>query len=267
MKVDCIESGLGPDVVLVHSSAAGPRQWKKLSALLAPHYRVRAPHLRGYGATPAWSHARAQTLEDAAEVVLAVCAPLAGPIRLVGHSWGGAVALQVAHRLGERVSHLALYEPMLPGLLRCHGRDAAATEAMALYAELRRHVGAGDWMALGERFTDYFNGAGAWAASAPERRAAIAAALRPNLSEWDAAVAPQRLEAFHGIRAAGLLLHGSATRRVLSEVVELLQRHFGHWRVERLEGCGHMAPLAQAEVVNRVLLEFLATPVPALAAA
>lgn len=62
-----------------------------------------------------------KTLGDAAEVVLACCAGLDGPIRLVGRSYGGAVALWAARTLGTKVSRLALYEPMLPGLLRPQG--------------------------------------------------------------------------------------------------------------------------------------------------
>jgi hypothetical protein len=90
MRIDVAEVGSGPPVVLVHSSVSGNRQWKKLAAQLSDRYRVVMPNLIGYGNTPAWHSERPMTLQDAAEAVLAVCAQLDGPIRLVGHSWGGA---------------------------------------------------------------------------------------------------------------------------------------------------------------------------------
>lgn len=257
LPVDVEAWGDGPPVVLVHSSASGNRQWHKLAAQLSAQHRVLAPNLRGYGGTPAWAEPRPQTLDDAADVVLACCEGLQGPIRLVGHSYGGAVALWAARRLGARLSHLALYEPMLPGLLRPHGRLDAAAEAEALHADVQRHGAAGDWLALAERFTDYFNGDGSWAASPAPRRTAIAAALPPNVAEWDPVMAPLPADAFVDIRAGCLLLCGARTRPALREIAELLARHYPRWQFERLEGCGHMAPLTHGDVVNRRLAAFL----------
>ena len=166
--IDYADAGQGPPVVLVHSSASGNRQWRRLIDRLSPRYRVIAPNLMGNGATTAWHGQRPQTLADAAEVVMGVIEGLRldTPLALVGHSWGGAIALHTAHVLGERVAKLALYEPMLPGLLRAHGRQVAA-ETQALHAHLKRCARSGDWLAAAERFTDYFNGDGAWAATLP----------------------------------------------------------------------------------------------------
>lgn len=258
LQIEYASSGEGPPVLLVHSSVSGHRQWKKLAALLGDRHRVIAPHLRGYGETSAWPDGAVQTLHDAAEVVLALCARLDGPIRLVGHSWGGAVALWAARVLGPQVSHLALYEPMLPGLLLPHGRAEAAAEAAALLADVRRLSRAGDWHAYGRRFTDYFNGEGAWDASPPPRQQAIVAALPPNAHEWEACSTPILADSFAGIRARVLLLCGGRTRRVLRDIAAVLAERFAHWDVEELAGCGHMAPLTHAERVNERLLRFLA---------
>lgn len=257
LRIDCEVVGAGgPPVVLVHSSASGNRQWRKLAARLADRARVVAPNLHGYGATTPWPAGRRQTLADAARVVTAVCATLPGPLRLVGHSWGGAIALWVARTLGERVSHLALYEPMLAGLLHAHAHPAAA-EVGALHADVRRHGARGDWTALGRRFTDYFNGEGSWAASTPERQAAIAAALPPNVDEWEACAAPIRAEAFDGIAARCLLMRGERTRPALRAMGDVLAAHHRHWQVEDLADGSHMAPLAQAEAFNRRVDDFL----------
>lgn len=259
LQIEVSEAGAGAPVLLAHSSASSNRQWNKLTTVLAGRYRVLAPNLRGYGATTAWPGGR-QTLADAAAPLLALCEAFDTPVRLVGHSFGGALALWAARTLGPRVSHLVLYEPMLPGLLQAHGRAQAAAEAAALHADVRRHAAAGDWQALGQRFTDYFNGDGAWAASAPERRQAIAAALPPNVHEWDTAMARLRAEAFAGVSARCLLLCGTRTRRVLHEIADVLARQHPHWKLEELPDAGHMAPLTQADLFNRRVAEWLAGP-------
>jgi len=245
--------------VLVHSSASGNRQWRKLSERLSPRHRVIAPNLFGNGATSVWREPRRQTIADAAQVVLGLveALELEAPLRLVGHSWGGAVALHAAHVLGERVGKLVLYEPMLPGLLKAHGRLQAAAETGALHAHLQRCAASGDWLAAAERFTDYFYGDGAWAATPPERRQLIADLLPPNLHEWDAAMVPLRADAFAGISAQTLLMRGRATRPALVEMASVLYQRFTHWQLVDVAACGHMAPLTHAAVVNAWIVDFL----------
>lgn len=258
--VDLAESGQGPPVVLVHSSVSGNRQWKRLGALLGDRFRVLTPNLTGYGATPPWHGERALTLADAAAPVLAVCAMLDAPIRLVGHSWGGAVALAAAQRLGPRISHLVLYEPMLRGLLAAHGRREAWADTEAMYADVRRLAAAGRWHELGRRFTDYFAGDGAWDATPPARQDAVAAAIPPNVHEWEAASPPIAADAFAGITARVLLLCGSATRRALRDTAAVLRDRFPDWTYEDVPGCGHMAPLAEPERINPRIARFLDPP-------
>lgn len=258
LSIEHAELGSGPPVVLVHGSASGNRQWRKLMTLLAADHHALAPNLRGYGATTPWDARRPQTLADAAEVVLALCERLDGPLRLVGHSWGGAAALWAAARLGPRVSHLVLHEPMLAGLLR--GPGAEAEEMRSMLADVRRLGGAGDWPALAARFTDYFNGDGAWAATAPERRAAIAAALPPNVFEWEASVQPMQPADFDGVAARRLLLRGPLTRPALRAMTDLLGASDPRWAVEELPAGGHMAPLTHPELFNRRVADFLREP-------
>ncbi len=257
--IDYADVGVGPPVLLLHSSVSGNRQWRKLIASLSGRFRVIAPNLRGYGATTPWPAQRTQTLADAARVVTTLCDALAldAPLRIVGHSFGGAVALWSAHLLGDRVSHLALYEPMLPGLLRAAGRFEAAQETDLLYADVKHLSAHGEWMALAARFTDYFNGDGAWDASPLERRQQIAELLAPNPHEWDAVIEPLLASAFSGIRAQGLLMRGRKTRPALTEMSALLHRRFRHWRLVDIAGCGHMAPLTHADGVNRWIVDFV----------
>lgn len=258
LRIDYADAGQGPPVLLVHSSASSHRQWRKLAERLSPRYRVVAPNLRGCGDTTAWHAQRPQTLADAAEVVLALVdgLHLRAPLRLVGHSFGAGVALQAARVLGERVAKLALFEPMLPGLLQGAGRREAAAETQALHQQLGRLGRAGAWLAAAERFVEYFSGDGAWAALPAEQRRQIADALPHNLHEWDAAMSVQRGDAFDGVSALGLLMHGRATRRALIEMVDVLHARFGHWQYARVAG-GHMAPLTHADAINRLIADFL----------
>ena len=247
--------GRNTTVILVHGAFAESASWNGVVPRLTA---------RGYTVVAAGNPLR--SVAGDAEVVDGLVERAPGPVVLVGHSYGGALALWAARTLGKHVSHLALYEPMLPGLLRPHGRLEAAAEAEALHADVQRLGAAGDWLALGERFSDYFNGDGSWAASPPARRAAIAAALPPNVAEWAPVMAPLPADAFAGIGARCLLLRGTHTRRALREIAAVLARQHAHWQLDELPGCGHMGPLTHAEQVNQRLVEFL-DEAPVVAAA
>ena len=69
-KVDYLEHGEGKTVILLHSTAAGNKQWRKLIDTLSPKFRVVAPNLYGYGNTTAWSDTKTQTLTDQAALII-----------------------------------------------------------------------------------------------------------------------------------------------------------------------------------------------------
>src|SRR5512147_2427259 len=107
-RIDYSDHGSGEPVILVHSSVSGNRQWKRLIEDLQPRFRALAPNLFGYGETTPWCVDGTQTIDDQADLIIRLAREVPGPLRLVGHSFGGAVALEAAARLGRRVSHLFL---------------------------------------------------------------------------------------------------------------------------------------------------------------
>ena len=110
MKLDFIEEGQGSAVLLIHSTVAGNKQWRKLIEYLSPHYRILAPNLFGYGSSPKWSKNRNQTLSDQVDL-LRVFFDQNESISIVGHSFGGSVAMMAAKKYPEKIKKLVLIEP------------------------------------------------------------------------------------------------------------------------------------------------------------
>jgi pimeloyl-ACP methyl ester carboxylesterase len=258
LVIDVADYGAGPPLVLVHSSASSNRQWRKLGAELGGRYRLLAPNLFGYGETTAWSDADgAQSLIAATAPVMAVAGQIDGPFRMVGHSWGGTVALQAAALLKDRVSRLVLFEPMMGALLREYGRLTAWSDTQALYLDVKRYGKAGQWDELARRFTTYFNGEDAWDATPPERQKLVASLLRPNYHEWDAAEETLSADRFADVSADTLLIRSADTRPAIGEMTEVLRLAFPHWQFHELATGGHMAPLTRPDLVNPLITAFL----------
>lgn len=114
--------GSGPTVILAHCSGASHHAWAPLVASLRDRYRVLAPDLLGYGRSEPWPvNTRLHPWSDLG-AVLALAALADGPVHLVGHSYGGTVALEAARALGARVASLTLVEPVAVHLLQLTGR-------------------------------------------------------------------------------------------------------------------------------------------------
>lgn len=112
LHVQDLGAGDGPVVVMVHGLLVGTlASWLFTAApAIARRRRVRVYDLRGHGLS-----ARAATGYDTRTMADDLAA-LAGdaPIDLVGHSWGGVVALRFALAHPTRVRRLAIVEAPLP---------------------------------------------------------------------------------------------------------------------------------------------------------
>jgi len=248
------DAGAGPAVVLVHSSASGHRQWRRLVENLQGRYRLIAVNLFGYGKTSSWPGARPLTAADQAELVAAAAALAGEPVALVGHSLGGLVALEAAARLAGRVRVVVAFEPILFGDLKVHGPARAYDEIAGLASRYHELARSGDWNAAGEWFVDYWTGPDAWAAIPDERKQNMLAMLPAVMHEWDMATSGTRpIEGWRAITAPVHLIHAADTRTPTREIVKLLAKHYPDWHVHEVPSGGHMAPVARPDLVNPVI--------------
>jgi pimeloyl-ACP methyl ester carboxylesterase len=223
--------------------------------LLANRFHVIAADLYGCGKSSPWPEERPMWLDDQLDLLAPVFERAGDRFHLVGHSYGGAIALKAALRYRGRVLSLALYEPVLFALLM---REAPESAAALEIAAVRDETTNSDPAAAAERFIDYWMGRGTWAATAESRRAGLVSAVRAVTPEWHSAFyEPTPLEAFRAIEAPALLLTGTASTAAARAVARLVAGALPHVQVEELEGAGHMAPVTHPQRVNPLIERFL----------
>lgn len=242
-----------PDVIALHCSGASGAQWRRLAATLGSDYRVHAPDFFGSGDAGPWQGERAFTLAEEAAPIIDLLDGIDRPVFLVGHSYGGGVALHVAAARPGRIVGLALYEPSAFHLLRTAGPSASAAfdEIRAVSRGCDGHVLVGDLNAAAAGFVDYWNGDGTWADLKPDTRTALMRWIAKAPLEFraliDEATAP---ESYRAIGCPTLILRGSLapapTRAVAARLAALLPDN----RCAVVEGAGHMGPFSHADIVS-----------------
>jgi pimeloyl-ACP methyl ester carboxylesterase len=250
-------------VLLLHCSGSSGAQWRSLAEKLAPRYRVIAPDLIGYGSAAPWS-GRGQFCVAQEVAALRTARPafqptLDQPVHLVGHSYGGGVALHIARTRPELLRSLTLIEPSAFHLLR--GGDAIDTDAWleitGVGAQVRAALASGDYLGGFGRFVDYWK-PGSWAAMPAEKREAFAPQIAKVALEFHALLnEPAGIEDMRGIAAPTLLLQGAETKLPSRCVCKRLRAALPEAEFRLVLGAGHMLPVTHRDEVNRLIAAHL----------
>ncbi len=160
-------------VLLIHGSLIDARAWNSQRDALGARYRVLAPSLR-HCYPERWDGTGDDfsVEQHAADLAALIDAQGVAPAHVVGHSRGGAVAIQLALTYPHRIRSLVLADPggleaLLPDTAEGH---AMATESAAMFARLAADLADGDHERAARNFAEALGGPGAWERRSPEQR-------------------------------------------------------------------------------------------------
>jgi pimeloyl-ACP methyl ester carboxylesterase len=251
----------GPRVLMVHSGGFTSRQWRKLAESLAPDYRVLTPDLLGYGESGPWPDGKPfHFRQDLALLESLLDAEPGDPAHLVGHSYGGFLALQLALARPDLVRSIAVYEPVAFGILdeTTDGADATARAGLALLKTEWSPDETGADQAWLRAFVDWWNGAGAWDHLGEETRASFRALGWKVFQEVITLAADRTDRATYAtITAPTLVLGGANSPYTERRVVEKLGEALPHATARFFPGVGHMGPISHAGIVNAAIVEHI----------
>ncbi len=245
-------------VLTLHSGGFSSRQWRKLVESLGPGHRVLNPDLLGYGTQPPWPAGEPFHFQQDLDAVEALLAAEGAPAHLVGHSYGGFLALKLALARPDLVRSLALYEPVAFGILDEPADEAARrglTTVKTTWEPDPEGVDEG-WL---EAFVDWWNGPGAWKALAPPTRATFRATGWKVFQEVMSLAADRTgRQTWATIAAPTLLLGGGRSPYTERRVLEKLAAALPNATLRMFEDAGHMGPLTHADAVNGAVAEWIA---------
>ena len=251
-------AGTGTPVVMLHSSLGSKSQWTALAERLASRFRVIALDLCGYGDNALPDSAASFALDEEVGHVVDLLDQLVGAhvrVHLVGHSYGGLVALRLAQCRSDRVASLALYEPVVFRML--DDEDAELADARRLAERVSGLVAAGRRRDAAQVFVDFWSGDGSYASLPLPAQVSLARRVDKVPLDFQAASCwPLGVDDLRGIVAPALLLVGNRSPAVVQRIHTLLTRTLPNRRVGSFE-FGHMGPITHAQRVNPWIEAFL----------
>jgi len=228
-----LEYGTGEPVFLLHGGLVDAESWEAQIPALSERYRVVIPERRGHGRTP--DVPGPYSIEAmTGDTVRAIEALADGPVHVVGWSDGAYVAAYLALTRPDLVRRLVLM-----GQAYAHEGETADIEMLA---ELR------EWFRP------------AYAERSPDGPDHFDEVFDKVVAMWrDPVQLP--IERLATITAPTLVMQGDDDG-VRLEYSVALARALPEAQLAVVPGTGHGAPMQKAELVNRMILDFLAPDQP-----
>ena len=252
-------TGRGTPAVLLHSGGMSSRQWARLAAELAGDHTVVLPDFIGYGRSSSWPANQDFHFKLDALAIEALLDSLSEPAHLVGHSYGGFIALLAALHRPAKVRSVAVFEPVAFGVLHsCNDAAALASLGDAGSDGLLLDAATGGQEPWLRAFVDYWNEPGAWDRLPESVRGSFRAAGWKLSGEVRSLLLDRTPHhAYAPLAPATLLLSGETSPLAARRVVSHLGDAIPGARTHTVAGSGHMGPITHADEVNRWIADHI----------
>ena len=240
--------GAGAPAVMIHCALARHEALLPLATALNQHH-VTLFDMPGHGRSDDWD-GKTEYQGLVADVTTALCD---GPTHLIGHSFGGTVALRVAVMRPDLVSRLTLIEPV-------YFAAAKGTNGHAAFAKaFRPFVGAmlaGDEARAAEIFNNLWGGA-PWDKT-PERlrkymtdRIHLIVAGGGAIEEDADGITSEN--SLRALDIPVILIRGDQSPDVIADIHTVLASRISGARDHAIPGASHMVPVTHMKDVAKII--------------
>ncbi len=240
-------------VLALHCSLAHAGAWSGLAAALQ-RVTITATDAPGHGRAADWQRGTdMHRLATQQSIAVAESLGQGGPIDLIGHSFGGTVALRIAVERPDLVRSLTLVEPVIFA--------AAQTVDAAVYEDFRRThldfaamVAAGDHAGAAAIFHEHW-GSGEALADLPERTrhymvARIHLIVAQNPALLDDAAGILRAGGLEAVDVPVLLIEGGESPAIIDAVHRALAQRLPLTKRLVVPEAGHMVTITHAAEIS-----------------
>jgi pimeloyl-ACP methyl ester carboxylesterase len=255
--IDYEESGYGPTVVFAPGSCSTGAAWRPIISHCEGRFRCVTTSLLGYGGTAERRTAADASIAHVAAALEAVIRCAGQPAHLVGHSFGGLVALAVALRRSVPLASLSILEAPAAQLLYEVGEHAHYRAFRQMTDAYFAAFAAGKADAIASMI-DFYGGAGTFAAWPERVRAYAMQTTAVNLRDWASAYGFQLSPALlASLELPVLVIRGGSSHAAVRRANQLLGRHCPGAALATVDGATHFMITSHAREIAALLSEHI----------
>ena len=251
--IDYDECGAGPTIVLVPGSCSTGAAWRPVIAGWRNGFRAVTTSLPGYGGTAERRTQDDLSIARVAETVEAVIRRAGNRVHLVGHSFGGLVALAVALRNQVPLASLTIVEAPAMELLRDRGEQEHYDVFRRMTDGYVADFESGNEDAVAAMI-DFYGGAGTFASWPLRVRAYAVETAAVNILDWACAYGfPLSAAALAAIEIPVLVIRGEASPKAVQRANALVSESVGAGALATVDGAAHFMIATHADAVSRLI--------------
>lgn len=249
--------GHGPVAVLLHSSMSSKEQWNPLIQLLRHKFKTIAIDLAGYGDNELPLSPQTFSTEDEINLIEGILAKETETneqFHLIGHSYGGAIALKLLLKILSRVKTLTVFEPVAFHLLPTDG--SARNEITAIVDQLTSALKKNRTYAT-QLFINYWSGKGTFEKLAPNNQNIFIQYIDKVLLDFQALFNESlTLEDYSKINIPICMIKGEQSPLSSLQIFQILAQTIPDRSIHSVPG-GHMSPITHFKKVNKIIEKVL----------
>lgn len=247
--------GKGTPLVFLHSSLSTNKQWLMAIKVLSEHFTCINVDICGYGRAPEVFDKKHYSFTDEIDRIKDTIEAIGlaqQPIRLVGHSCGGAIALAMAVKLPEQIAGIALFEPVAFHLLK----EGCASYYQQIH-DFAMHLKNIPNDQAAQAFVNFWNPDGFFQSLPDKVQRQMANSMDKVHLDFQGILAETyQLHDLARITCPALVMVGKHTQPVSKVLSNEICQHLPKAQMVELPG-GHMAPISHEEQVSKQLIAFL----------
>ncbi|HPF45474.1 MAG: alpha/beta hydrolase [Alphaproteobacteria bacterium] len=244
--------------IFIHGSFANANSWRKIIENLNGGNECLAINLPGHGGMDDPTDFDHPTLNPEFEVILNGIEKHKKKfqdIHLIGHSYGGVVALEAALSLNLPIQRLTLFEPVYVSILKTYNHLTAQKTVADFVKDYEDAARIGETNSC-SKVIDFWGGAGSFEIIPDHIKTQMSLMTKNNLRHWKICNSINRMaDEYQSLDIPVSIIHGGKSNQVAKKIAETLNDHLPQGRLEIIQPASHFMitshPEASANIIRK----------------
>ncbi|MBT5074880.1 MAG: alpha/beta hydrolase [Kordiimonadaceae bacterium] len=243
-------------LLFVHGSFANANSWRKIIDCLPDHFDCHSVNLPGHGGMADSDDFDSPTFKPEFDILKSALENIPNTehgIHLIGHSYGGVVALAAAMDNALPIKKLTLFEPVDVAVLNVFSQTNTLNIIRGFRDEYNQALAISDALAC-SKVIDFWGGAGSFDAVPAHIQTAMTTMTKNNIRHWVLCTENGReIEHYKNLDIPVTFINGSRSHDVAKKISSTLNNNLPNSNLYLIDNASHFMITSHAEDCAKIL--------------